>query len=96
MMAEDCAAAIFRVEPPHYIGTTMSSFISCVLQQVLLGDQIENEMGEACGTHGRDEGCIQNFRARWEDNIRVDCRKIGREGTDWMHLVQDETSGRLL
>jgi hypothetical protein len=25
-------------------------------------------------------------RHKWEDNIRMDVRKIGWEGVDWMHL----------
>jgi hypothetical protein len=28
-------------------------------------------------------------RCRWEDNIRMDLKKIGWEGVDWMHLAQD-------
>jgi hypothetical protein len=28
-------------------------------------------------------------RRRWEDNIRMDLRKIGWEVMDWMHLAQD-------
>jgi len=27
-------------------------------------------------------------RHRWEDNIRMDLRKIGWEDVDWMHLPQ--------
>jgi hypothetical protein len=35
-------------------------------------------------------------RLRWEDNIRMDLREIGREGVDWMHLVQDMDQWGLL
>jgi hypothetical protein len=28
-------------------------------------------------------------RYRWEDNIRMDLRKMGWDGADWMHLTQD-------
>jgi hypothetical protein len=28
-------------------------------------------------------------RRRWEDNSRMDLRKIGWEGVDWIHLAQD-------
>jgi hypothetical protein len=28
-------------------------------------------------------------RCRWEDNIRMDLRKIGWEGVNWMHLAKD-------
>jgi len=26
---------------------------------------------------------------RWEDNIRMDLREIGRKGVNWMHPAQD-------
>jgi hypothetical protein len=35
-------------------------------------------------------------RYRWEDNIRMDLRKLGWEDVEWMHLVQDRESGGLL
>jgi hypothetical protein len=35
-------------------------------------------------------------RHKWEDNIRRDLTEIGWEGVDWIHLVQDRRSGRLL
>jgi hypothetical protein len=51
-----------------------------------------NEVGRACGTHGREEKSVQGFgrkpegnrtlerlRHRWEDGIRMD-RDIGWEG----------------
>jgi hypothetical protein len=50
----------------------------------------ENEVGGACGTHGRGENSIQGFggkaqrkeplrrpRHRWEDGIEMDLREIG-------------------
>jgi hypothetical protein len=50
----------------------------------------ENEVGRACGTHGRGEKYVQGFggkarrkrplvrpRRRWEDGIRMDIREIG-------------------
>jgi hypothetical protein len=53
-------------------------------------------------TQGRDEKCIKNVvgklegkrslgrpRRRWEDNTRMDLRRMGLEGVDWMHLAQD-------
>jgi len=58
-------------------------------------------MTGACITHGRDEKCIQNFGRktwrkkllgrpgrRWEDNIKMDPRKVGWEGVDRIHLAQ--------
>jgi hypothetical protein len=26
-------------------------------------------------------------RRKWEDNVRIDFRKLGLEGVDWMHLA---------
>jgi len=59
-------------------------------------------MGGPSSTHWRDEKCLQSFdwkteektpagrpRRRWEDNIRLDLRGIGREGVVWIHLPQD-------
>jgi hypothetical protein len=43
--------------------------------------------------HGRDEKCVQYFgwkpRCSWQDNVRIDLRKIGWEVVDWIHLVKD-------
>jgi hypothetical protein len=33
---------------------------------------------------------------RWEDNIRVDLREIGWDGTDWTDLAQDRDQWRAL
>jgi len=35
-------------------------------------------------------------RRRWEDNIRMDLREIGRQGVEWMHVVQDRHQWRAL
>jgi len=35
-------------------------------------------------------------RCRWKDNIKMDTRKIGWEGTDWMHVVQDRDKWRAI
>jgi hypothetical protein len=68
-----------------------------------LGNEIkEDEMGDTCSKHGKDETCTQylvgepvgkkplgRIRHRWEDNIRMDLREIRGKDVDWMHLVQD-------
>jgi len=43
-----------------------------------MGDRVEeDEMGEACSMHGKDENCIHILRPlerpsrKWEDNIRM-------------------------
>jgi hypothetical protein len=40
---------------------------------------------------GRPEGKIslEKPRRRWEDNIKMDRREIGIDGTDWIQLAQD-------
>jgi hypothetical protein len=35
-------------------------------------------------------------RGRWEDNIKMDLREIGRGGMDWIHLAQDRDQWRAL
>jgi hypothetical protein len=47
---------------------------------------------------GKSEGKrpLGSLRRRWEDNIRIDHRKIGWEIVDWMHLAQDTDQWRAL
>jgi hypothetical protein len=77
-----------------------------------LGDQIKkNKTGTACGTYGRQEGCIQCFggknggdkkhklgrpRDRWEDNIKIDLQEVGWEGTNWSDLARDKDRWHVL
>jgi hypothetical protein len=62
----------------------------------------EDEMVGACSKHGRHENAyyivngtpggkrsLGRPRRKWEENIRMDLREIGREGVDWIHLAQD-------
>jgi hypothetical protein len=37
----------------------------------------------------RREEPLGRPRRRWEYNIRLRLREIGREGVDWIHLVQE-------
>jgi hypothetical protein len=40
----------------------MRNFIICTHSLITLGSQVKaNEVGEACGTHGRGEKCVQGF-----------------------------------
>jgi len=40
----------------------IGSFIVCSTQKYYSGDQMkENEIGEACGTCGSEEECVQGF-----------------------------------
>jgi hypothetical protein len=32
---------------------------------------------------------LRRYRHSWEDNIKIDLRKIGWEGVDWIHLAQN-------
>jgi hypothetical protein len=58
----------------------------------------EGEMDTASSTHGRENDCIQGSdskarrkettrktRHRWEDNIKMDLRKIRWSGTEWIN-----------
>ena len=51
-------------------------------------------MGEGRGVHrvlaGKPDGKrpLGRPRSRWEDNIKMDLREVGRGG-DWMELAQD-------
>jgi hypothetical protein len=47
-------------------------------------------------TFGKPEGKRQLTRRkrRWEDNIRMDVRKIGWEVVDWIHVAQDREKWR--
>jgi hypothetical protein len=43
---------------------------------------------------GKPEG--KRTRHRWVNYIRMNFRKIGSEGVEWMHLAQDRDQCRLL
>jgi hypothetical protein len=66
-------------------------------------------MGRACGMNGekmnaykilvgKPEGKkpLRRPRRRWEDNIRMDVREIGRGGMDWIDLAEDRDRWRAL
>jgi hypothetical protein len=58
-------------------------------------------MGKGRGVYrvlvGRTEGrLLGRPRRRREDNIKMDLRKIGIDGANWIRLVQDRSSGGLL
>jgi hypothetical protein len=67
-----------------------------------LGDQVEDEMGGACGTYGREERCMRDLvgkperkrplgrhRRVWEDNIKTNLQEIRRGGRGvWMHIFE--------
>jgi hypothetical protein len=59
-------------------------------------------VGGTCGMHGGRERCLQVLigrpegkrplgrpRRRWEDNIKLDLRKIGIDGVNWIRLAQN-------
>jgi hypothetical protein len=37
---------------------------------------------------------LERPRHRWEHNVRLDLREIGRESVDWIHLAQDRDQWR--
>jgi hypothetical protein len=57
-------------------------------------------MGEGRGAYrvlvGRAEGKrpLGRPRRRWEDNIKMDLREMGIDGTNWIRLVQDRVRWR--
>jgi hypothetical protein len=57
-------------------------------------------MGEGRGVYriliGRPEGKrpLGRPRRRWEENINMDLREIGIDGTNWIQLAQDRVQGR--
>jgi hypothetical protein len=59
-------------------------------------------MGEVRGAYnilvGKPEGRrpLGRPRHRWEDNIKMDLRKIGFGNLDWIHLAQDRDRWRAL
>ena len=59
-------------------------------------------MEEGRGVHkvlvGKPEGKrpLGGPRRRWEDNIKMDLREVGRGFGDWMELVQDRDRWRAL
>jgi hypothetical protein len=86
----------------------MRNFIICTYLQISLASQVKaNEVGGACGTHGRGEKSVQGFggkpegrrplgrpRRRWEDGVRTDLREIGLGCVDWIRLAQDRDRWR--
>jgi hypothetical protein len=69
--------------------------------QILVGRSKDSMMGRECSVHGGDQKHkeivrkpkeqMQHGKPRqiWEDNIKMDLRKIGLQGVDWIHLAQD-------
>jgi hypothetical protein len=65
-------------------------------------------VGGKCSAHGdiRDKyilvgnpNCKRQFirhKHRWEDDIKMDFRKVGLEGVDWINLDQDRDQWWLL
>jgi hypothetical protein len=47
---------------------------------------------------GKPEGTrpIGRSRRRWENNIKMDLREVGRGGVDWIDLAQDKDRWRAL
>jgi hypothetical protein len=66
-----------------------------------------NEVGGACGTHGKERKVYKILvgkpegkrplgrpRRRWEGGIRIDLREIGLGCVDWIRLDQDRDRWR--
>jgi len=77
----------------------MRSFVTCTFHQILFGEM--RWLGQVtCMGDMRNADKIlvgkpdrkrprERPRRRWEDNIRMDLRKIGWKGVDFTHLAQD-------
>jgi hypothetical protein len=54
--------------------------------------------GERClqgfGWEARSGRLLGRPRRRWEDNIKLDLREIGIDGTNWIQLAQDMVQWR--
>jgi hypothetical protein len=64
-------------------------------------------VGWTCGTRGERSGVYRVLvgrpegkrplgrpRRMWEDNIKMDLREIGIDGTNWIQLAQDRVQWR--
>jgi hypothetical protein len=64
-------------------------------------------VGGTCSTHGEGRGVYKALvgrpegkrplgrpRCRWDDNIKMDLREIGIDGTNWIRLAQDRVQWR--
>jgi hypothetical protein len=48
------------------------------------------------GGKARKKEAARKNKGRWEDNIKMDFRKMGWDATDWINLVQDRVQRRVL
>jgi hypothetical protein len=84
-------------------GLVLNSLFSCLIDQIK-----ENEMGWHVARIGEMKNAysilvgknlrkrpLGRFRRRWEDNIRMDLRKIDWKVVEWIHLAQVGTRGEL-
>jgi hypothetical protein len=81
-------------------GCIMRSFITCTFIRVIKSERMRwTELG-ACVGEKRNEYKIDIRKPegkrprgrptrRWEDNIKMDLRKTGWQGMEWIHLAQD-------
>jgi hypothetical protein len=62
-------------------------------------------VGGICGTHGggvygvlvgrpEETRPLEKSRHRWEDNIKLDLKKIGIDGANWIRLAQERVQWR--
>jgi len=58
-------------------------------------EEVRNLYKVFVGKHGGKRP-LTRPRRRWEDNIRIDLREIGREFLDWIHLAQGRGQWRAL
>jgi hypothetical protein len=63
------------------------------------GKDMQHALGE--GVHAgfwwerqKERNIYKRTRRRWENNIKMDLREIGRGGVDWVDLAQDRDQWR--
>jgi hypothetical protein len=44
----------------------------------------------------KGKSSLGRSRRKWENNINIYLKEIGREGLDWIHLIQDTGRWRTL
>ena len=91
--------------PPIIIGITINyslpNIVRVVKSRRMRWTGLVARMGEGRDVHsvlvGKQDGKrpLGRPRRRWEDNIKMDLREVGRGG-DWMELAQDRDRWRAL
>jgi hypothetical protein len=86
--------------PRTYADRTTATIVRVIKSRKMRWAGHVARMGEGRGVYrilvGRPEGKrpLGRPRRRWEDNIKLDLREIGIDGTNWIRLAQDRVQWR--